>query len=82
MTDRPVLNKNLDGVTFQSYYYLKEELVAFCKQEGLQTIGGKIDITKRIPHYLDTGERLATNDKPKSKPTSNIGSITEDRWII
>ena len=29
MRERPELNRNLDGSTFDSYYYLKEELVSF-----------------------------------------------------
>jgi hypothetical protein len=77
--DRPDLNENLDGLTFQSYYYLKEELTQFCKQEGLQAIGGKADITKRIAHYLDTGERLT--GKIKSKTLADAGSITGDTLI-
>ncbi len=31
MSERPELNRNLDGNTFRSYYYLKEELVSFCR---------------------------------------------------
>jgi hypothetical protein len=79
MSERPKLNKNLDSATFQSYYYLKEELVQFCKQEGLQTAGGKADINKRISHYLDTGERLAA--KAKSRITVDIGNINKDTLI-
>ena len=79
MSDRPDLDKNLDSATFQSYYYLKEELLQFCKQEGLQSTGGKIDLTKRISHYLDTGEKLI--DKTKSKGAADIGDITEDALI-
>jgi hypothetical protein len=79
MGDRPELNKNLDSKTFQSYYYLKEELIQFCKREGLQTGGGKVDINKRISHYLDTGEQLVV--KPKSRPVHCIGDITKDTII-
>ena len=32
---RPALEKNLDGRTFREYYYLKEELVEFCRKNGL-----------------------------------------------
>ena len=57
MEERPKLDCNLDSKTFKEYYYLKEELVDFCRQNGLQTTGGKIDLTQRIAHFLDTGER-------------------------
>lgn len=29
MSDRPKLDKNLDGKTFREFYYLKEDLVDF-----------------------------------------------------
>lgn len=55
-TERPDLDTHLDGSTFREYYYLKEELVRFCRQEGLGASGGKKELTERISHYLDTGE--------------------------
>lgn len=42
MVGRPDLHKTLDSATFQSYYYLKKELVRFCRQEGLQACGKKL----------------------------------------
>lgn len=77
--NRPILDKKLDNETFRNYYYLKEELIAFCKQEDLQTTGGKIELTDRIAYYLETGERLSAKMKPKI--VSNIGLITEDCLI-
>jgi len=79
MADRPNLDKSIDSTTFQSYYYLKEELIQFCRQEGLQATGGKADLTKRISHYLDTGEKLHSNTK--SKLPVYIGEITEEALI-
>lgn len=35
MTERPVFDKNLDSKTFREFYYLKEELVDFCRKNGL-----------------------------------------------
>ena len=37
MSTRPELSKKLDTETFRSYYYLKEELMAFCKANVLST---------------------------------------------
>ena len=31
MSERPDLNKELDAKTFKRFYYLKEELVSFCR---------------------------------------------------
>jgi len=79
MADRPDLDKSLDSTVFQSYYYLKDELVQFCRQQGLQITGGKADLTKRISHYLDTGEKLVS--KTKQRSSVMIGYITEDTLI-
>lgn len=38
MNDKPVL----DSKTFRDYYYLKKELVGFCRENGLPVSGGKI----------------------------------------
>lgn len=62
---RPILTENLDSETFKKFYYLKEELVEFCRKNKLQTTGGKIELTNRIAHYLETGEKLY--DKNTSK---------------
>lgn len=54
---RPILNIKLSSKEFKEYYYLKEELVNFCKEYGLQTTGSKIDLTNRISKFLETGEK-------------------------
>ncbi|WP_294657205.1 hypothetical protein [uncultured Ruminococcus sp.] len=41
MSERPKLDKNLDGKTFREFYYLKEELVSFCRKYGLPTTKAK-----------------------------------------
>ena len=80
MAERPKLEKGLDSEIFREYYYLKDELVEFCRKEGLQTTGGKIEITNRIAHYLKTGERLVSK-KTHSQSTSHIRNITLDSKI-
>lgn len=79
MGERPIIDKVLDSKDFRSYYYLKEELVEFCRKSGLQTSGGKIELTDRIAHYLDTGEKLFS--KTISKVTVDVGSIIEETLI-
>ncbi len=32
MTERPVLDRNLNSKIFRDFYYLKEELVDFCRK--------------------------------------------------
>lgn len=79
MSERPDLSKELDGKTFRSFYYLKEELVSFCKQNNLPVSGGKIELTDRIAYYLDTGK--VSEPSPKRKTTTAIGLITESTEI-
>lgn len=79
MTERPILNKNLDAETFRSFYYLKEELVSFCREHNLPVSGGKLELTERIAHFLDTGKVLETY--AKRKQISAVGVITESTII-
>ena len=77
--NRPELNNKLDSKTFNEYYYLKEELVEFCKKNNLQTKGSKIDLTNRISKYLDTG--LIEYKKYDKRRTQIIDDITLDSII-
>ena len=82
--DRPKLDVSLDCKTFKEYYYLKEELVDFCRRNGLQTTGGKIELTERISRFLDTGERSIKNhDSRRTKIIDEItlDSIIEDNFV-
>ncbi len=77
MDKKPELNKNLDEKTFREYYYLKEELVSFCKENNLPTVGSKPELTERIAYYLKTGGVLARLSKPeKTKIDGNIDENT------
>ncbi|MFR6330222.1 MAG: SAP domain-containing protein [Eisenbergiella sp.] len=73
MTERPDLSAKLDAATFRSYYYLKEELVSFCRENGLPASGGKEEITERIACYLDTGRINPV--KKVSKSRKEVGVI-------
>lgn len=79
MSERPALDRNLDSKTFLSFYYLKEELVEFCRNNSLPVSGGKVEITERIAHFLDTGEVMSAAKKGKKAAT--IVEITEETII-
>ncbi len=79
MKYRPILDRELDSKTFREFYYLKEELVAFWRKNDLPTVGGKIEITDRIAHYLDTGEIPIV--KVVKKRTPVIADINEETEI-
>ena len=56
MESRPELACGLDSRTFREYYYLKEELAAFCRENHLPVSGGKQELTERIACFLETGK--------------------------
>ena len=35
MSERPKLDMGLNGETFRNYYYLKKELIDFCRKNNL-----------------------------------------------
>ncbi|MFS0655547.1 DUF6434 domain-containing protein [Bacillus sp. 179-C3.3 HS] len=53
---RPRLTKELSVEIFRDYYWLKEELQLFCRENGISASGSKIDLTDRIETFLLTGE--------------------------
>ena len=53
MTERPPLNRLPDGKTFRAYYYLKEELAAFCRENRLPASGSKAALADHVARFLD-----------------------------
>ncbi len=79
MSERPKLNREMNSRIFQDYYYLKEELVDFCRTNGLPVSGNKMEITKRIACFLDTGKIV--QPAVRSIHSNAVGEITENTVI-
>lgn len=79
MMERPPLSRDLDADTFCGFYWLKEELIDFCRANKLPVSGGKADLAERIAAYLRTGEVLLPQQKPVKKPAAGV--ITEETQI-
>lgn len=79
MSERPNLDNILDSKTFKEYYYLKEELIDFCRKNDLQTTGGKLELTERIAKFLDTGKK--TYKTHIARKTKIVDDITLDTII-
>ena len=81
MESRPELTIGLDSRTFREYYYLKEELAAFCRDHHLPVSGGKQELTERIACFLESG----TVRQPAAKRIVNhkaaASEITPERVI-
>jgi len=76
---RPNLSKDLDSKEFREYYYLKEELIEFCKKYNIPTTGSKIELNNRIEKFLDTGE--VEKEKSSTRRTKIMDEITLDTVI-
>lgn len=72
---RPILKKELNVQDFRNFYWLKEELQTFCRENGMSASGSKIEISDRIAILLQTGEI----QKPlrKWKSTSKVTTLSD-----
>lgn len=77
---RPELSKNITPDLFEQFYYLKEELICFCKENYLPTTGSKTQLNKRIIYFLKTGQVL-TKAQVKVSKTASIQNICENTLI-
>jgi Domain of unknown function (DUF6434)/SAP domain-containing new25 len=68
---RPDISEIETGNELKKGYWLKQELVDFCKLTNLSYVGAKFDILDRIATALDEGvtkiENVPHSDKPTSK---------------
>lgn len=80
MNERPELGSGIDAKTFRSFYYLKEELIDYCRKNGLPVSGGKIELTDRIATFLDTGSIVASA-KVSNRVNAEIAELTEQTLI-
>jgi hypothetical protein len=62
---RPGITTIQTGEDFKKWYWLKEELVAYCKLSGLPYVGSKFEIIERIASSLDN--HLDKLPKPKKQ---------------
>lgn len=67
---RPNLTKDISVEGFKDFYWLKEELQSFCRENGISASGSKIEISNRIETFLRTGE--IKNPTRKSKANKKM----------
>jgi hypothetical protein len=61
---KPKLNKAISVYDFQNFYWLKAELVSFCRANGINASGSKSEIAGKIEQYLATGKISSSSVKP------------------
>lgn len=77
--ERPDLDLKLSAGIFRQYYYLKEELVDFCRRNNLQATGSKSELSERIAVFLESGKR--TRAEHKTQKTQSAGEIKPNNII-
>lgn len=77
--ERPDLDLKLSAGIFRQYYYLKEELVDFCRRNNLQATGSKSELSERIAVFLESGKR--TRAEHKTRKTQSAGEIKPNNII-
>ncbi len=75
---RPKLDKTISINDFRNYYWLKMELIDFCRETGIKRAGGKIEIADRILKYLETGEIIPKSEKEQTKSNFDWNNETLD----
>lgn len=53
---RPALTNQISLTDFKDFYWLKEELLQFCRENNLSTSGGKLEVAARIETFLSEGK--------------------------
>lgn len=77
---RPPLGQTLSAAEFRAHYWLKSELLAFCRDAGLPRPGGKLDLTERVAEFLETGRVTAQTPARRSRPGPE-GVLTRETVI-
>jgi len=60
---RPPLTKKILINDLTGYYWLKEELAAYCRENDISASGSKQELFDRVRLYIETGEKTAAYGK-------------------
>ncbi|MEL6151398.1 MAG: hypothetical protein AAFR56_17360, partial [Chloroflexota bacterium] len=88
MTDpqRPDINSIHTSEELRRWYWLKAELVVYCRQHSIPYSAGKFELIDRIAHYLDTGEiprsrrKRATSTFDWAHETLTLDTVITDSY--
>jgi hypothetical protein len=70
--NRPDINEIETGAELKRWYWLKEELVDFCKKTEISYVGAKFDILERIADQLDNGSKPNAKPRTINRQSSNF----------
>lgn len=78
---RPTLDLEIDPEEFYDFYWLKEELLVFCRKNKLPSGGSKDQLSNRIYNYIKRGEISRPNKCYKLKGITNNSIILSSSII-
>lgn len=79
--DRPEFDSIKDYAEFSKYYWYRDELIKICKDHGLKSPSGKIELNKVIEAYF-AGEKILPEKKSGRKKKPVVTELTLDTGLI
>lgn len=79
--DRPEFDRIKDYAEFSKYYWYRDELIKICKDHGLKSPSGKIELNKVIEAYF-AGEKILPEKKSGRKKKPVVTELTLDTGLI
>ena len=77
---RPILSTSLSEAEFERWYWLKAELQAFCRAQGVSAAGPKLELSARIAALLSSRPHHPPRPKP-SRSAAMPSSFTPETVI-
>ncbi len=78
---KPKLNKHISPDDFISHYWLKQELLDFCRKHKIPQHGSKQELTERIRQFLITGTIKKVRKAPQMPSGLDLNNLTKDTRI-
>ena len=69
---RPPLDDGIGASDLRDYYWMKAELVEWCRRRGIPSGGGKLELIERMTRFLETGDTGRETGRRKSSPHSRF----------
>jgi len=67
---------------FKNSYWLKLQLINFCKQSGLSTAGSKKDLEQRIEVFLSSGNKIKPESNKQTGRRDSYQPLTRDTLVV
>ena len=79
--NRPDFDDIKNYEEFSKYYWYRDELIKICRDHGLKSPSGKIELNKIIESYF-AGERILPEKKHEKRKRSVVTELTLDTGLI